>query len=65
MVVGDLMNTEWEKIAVHPSGFGRYSLPDTNYPKTEEECEKIIKDFDKWFKLSNQIKDCYRVVILK
>lgn len=43
----------WKKIAEHPTGYGLYPLPNTDYPKIKPECEKIIADFDKW--LRNEI----------
>jgi hypothetical protein len=49
----------WKKIAKHPTGFGMYSLPDNDYPKTKAECEKIIKNFDKWFKRENTENESY------
>ena len=43
--------SKWKKIAEHPgNSYGMYSLPDTNYPKTKDECQEIIDNFDLWFK---------------
>lgn len=45
--------SKWKKIAKYPTGYGMYSLPDWNYPKTKTECEEIIKDFHDWFQKEN------------
>jgi hypothetical protein len=44
----------WKKIAVHPSGYGLYDLPNREYPKDKEECEVIIRGFDKWYREQKQ-----------
>jgi len=51
--------SKWRKIAKHPTGYGMYCLPDTDYPKTKTECEEIIKDFDIWFKKENTVNESY------
>lgn len=40
----------WKRIAKHPTGYGMYTPPNIDYPKTKKECEQIIKGFDKWIK---------------
>ena len=54
----------WKKIAEHPTGYGMYALPNTNYPQTKKECKKIIKDFDKWLKNENTVNESYSNVYL-
>ena len=51
--------SSWKKIAKHPTGYGMYSLPNTDYPKTKTECEEIITGFDKWFKNKNTVNESY------
>lgn len=54
-----LLWSSWKKIAKHPTGYGMYGLPCTDYPKTKTECEGIIIDFDKWFKKENTVNESY------
>lgn len=64
-IKGKLFDGGWHRIGVHNCGFGRYPLPDIDYPKTEIECEKIIRDFDEWFETKNKSSDTYSDFILK
>lgn len=47
--------SRWKKIAKHPSGFGMYPLPDTEYPKTKDQCEEIITNFHRWIISENSV----------
>jgi len=49
-------NMAWHKIAKHPTGYGLYPSDDYEYPKTIDECEKIIEEYKAWTKLSKEMK---------
>jgi hypothetical protein len=51
--------SNWKKIAEHLTGYGMYRLPNTDYPKTKNKCEQIIKDFDAWFKIESTVNESY------
>ena len=58
-IKGLLFWGRWKKIAVHPSGYGMYDLPDRNNPKTKKESEEIIEGFDSWYKKQNNCEVSY------
>ena len=50
-------NFTWYKISQHVNGFGLYT--DLIYPKSFEDCERIIEEYKQW------IKKDFKAVVVK
>jgi len=51
--------SRWGKIGEHPSGYGVYRPPNSDYPKTKAECKQIITGFHEWLKNENTVNESY------
>lgn len=46
--------SDWQRISKHVVGFGLYDFLD--WPKSYEECAKIIESYDTWVNAEKQLK---------